>query len=62
MYDHNKRIPKGRKDAGQKKAIISLANAVIEPHAVMVEVVHASVAIAAVLAAHPAVALAELAE
>ena len=62
MDDEYNSIAKGRDDADQKVSIIPLAHAIIKPHAVMIEVIDASIASAAVLTITIAVAIAVFAE
>jgi ribonucleotide monophosphatase NagD (HAD superfamily) len=62
MHDDYSRIDEGSHNADHKQPIVTSPYAVIEPHTVMVKLVHAAVATAAVFAVGRTVAVAELAE
>jgi hypothetical protein len=50
VYDDHDEVGKAGEDAGEEILVVALSHAVIEPHAVVVEVVHTAVAGTAVFA------------
>lgn len=61
VYDENNGVGKGCEDADQEMDVVALTYAVVKPHAVVIELVYASVTGSAMLAVCIAVAIAELA-
>jgi hypothetical protein len=57
VNDDQKSIGKSRDDANEEILIVSISDAVVEPHAMVVEVIHAAIADLAVLAVSPTVAI-----
>ena len=62
MKRHNQTIRESGDNAGQEMPIVSLPHAIIEPHAVMVEIIDAAIERATVLRIDPTVTIAEFAE
>lgn len=58
MDDDNKTIGEGGYYADKKVLVITISHAIIEPHAVMVEVSDAAITDSAVLAGSPAITVA----
>jgi hypothetical protein len=62
MCDECNSIAEGGNDANKEKFVVFISNAIVKPHAVVIEVIHTSVTNSTVLAGSHAIAVAVEAE